>query len=41
MVAAAKDSGVFVQKYSMGKSSGYIYDALDLPTSLSQKIRQP
>lgn len=31
MVAAAKDSGVFVQKYSMGKSSGYIYDALDMP----------
>lgn len=31
MVAAAKDSGVFVQKYSMGKSSGDIYDALDMP----------
>ena len=30
MVAAAKDSGVFVQKYSMGKSSGDIYDALDM-----------
>ena len=31
MVAAAKDSSVFVQKYSMGKSSGDIYDALDMP----------
>lgn len=31
MVAATKDSGVFVQKYSMGKSSGDIYDALDMP----------
>lgn len=31
MVAAAKDSGIFVQKYSMGKSSGDIYDALDMP----------
>lgn len=31
MVATAKDSGVFVQKYSMGKSSGDIYDALDMP----------
>lgn len=31
MVAAAKNSGVFVQKYSMGKSSGDIYDALDMP----------
>ena len=31
MVAAAKDSGIFVQKYSMGKSSGDIYEALDMP----------
>ena len=31
MVAAAADSGIFVQKYSMGKSSGEIYDALDMP----------
>ena len=31
MVAAAKDSGIFVQKYSMGKSSGDIYDALYMP----------
>ncbi len=31
MVAAAKDSGIFVKKYSMGKSSGDIYEALDMP----------
>lgn len=30
MVAAAKDSGIFVKKYSMGKSSGDIYEALDM-----------
>ena len=31
MVAAAKDSGIFVKKGSMGKSSGDIYEALDMP----------
>lgn len=31
MVAAAKDSGIFIKKYSMGKSSGDIYEALDMP----------
>lgn len=31
MVATAKDSGIFVKKYSMGKSSGDIYEALDMP----------
>lgn len=31
MEAAAKDSGIFVKKYSMGKSSGDIYEALDMP----------
>lgn len=31
MVAAAADSGVYVKKFSMGTSSGEIYDALDMP----------
>ena len=31
MVAAAADSGIYVKKFSMGKSSGEIYDALDMP----------